>query len=102
MQLFAAQGLVPKITASVPQMILVNAMVGRGLGYGLLMSRPNNAEISLEGRKLAIRRLSQPNYPSAVVAIWPGKAQLSARVLALIDFAITTMNDSWREKSPGH
>lgn len=102
MQLFAAQGLVPKITASVPQMILVNAMVGRGLGYGLLMSRPNNAEISLEGRKLAIRRLSQPNYPSAVVAIWPGKAQLSARVLALIDFAITAMNDSWREKSPGN
>lgn len=100
MQLFAAQGLVPKITASVPQMILVNAMVGRGLGYGLLMSRPNNAEISLEGRQLAIRRLSQPNYPSAVVAIWPGKAQLSARVLALIDFAITAMNDSWREKPP--
>lgn len=102
MQLFAAQGLVPKITASVPQMILVNAMVGRGLGYGLLMSRPNNAEISLEGRKLAIRRLSQPNFPSAVVAVWPGKAQLPARVLALIDFAITTMNDSWRENSPGH
>ncbi|HAY42987.1 MAG TPA: LysR family transcriptional regulator [Micrococcaceae bacterium] len=101
MQLFAAQGLIPKITASVPQMILVNAMVGRGLGYGLLMSRPNNAEISLEGRKLAIRRLSQPNYPSAVVAVWPGKAQLPARVLALIDFAITAMNDSWREKSPG-
>ncbi|PRA00923.1 LysR family transcriptional regulator [Arthrobacter sp. MYb211] len=100
MQLFAARGLVPKITASVPQMILVNAMVGRGLGYGLLMSRPNNAELSLEGRKLAIRRLNPPNYPSAVVAIWPRKAQLSARVLALIDFAITAMNESWQRAQP--
>lgn len=102
MQLFAAQGLVPKITASVPQMILVNAMVGRGLGYGLLMSRPNNAELSLEGRKLAFRPLRAPNYPSAVVAIWPGTAQLPARVLALIDYAIIAMNDSWRESSPGN
>lgn len=43
LQLFASQGLTPKIVASVPQMILVSAMVGRGPGYGLLMRRPNNA-----------------------------------------------------------
>ncbi len=34
LQLFAAQGLDPHIIASLPQMILVSAMVGRGWGTG--------------------------------------------------------------------
>lgn len=103
MQLFAAHGMVPNISASVPQMILVSAMVGRGLGYGLLMERPNNAEFSLEGRELAFRRLSPPNYPSAVVAIWPNKVKLSARVQALIDYCKQVTNETWdRSKSSAH
>ena len=61
MQLLASQGLQPRIAASVPQMILVAAMVGRRLGYGRLMRRPNNAEVSIEGRPLAFRELKAPN-----------------------------------------
>lgn len=95
MQLFASQGLVPKITASVPQMILVAAMVGRGLGYGLLMRRPNNAEVSIEGRPLAFRELKAPNYPNAVVAITPKGVQIPARVQALIDHCTCAMAESW-------
>lgn len=95
MQLFASQGLVPKITASVPQMILVAAMVGRGLGYGLLMRRPNNAEVSIEGRPLAFRELKAPNYPNAVVAITPKGVQIPARVQALIDHCACAMAESW-------
>jgi len=95
MQLFASQGLVPKITASVPQMILVSAMVGRGLGYGLLMRRPNNAEVSVEGRPLAFRDLKAPNYPNAVVAITPRGVRIPARVQALIDHCTCAMAESW-------
>jgi len=95
MQLFASQGLTPKIVASVPQMILVSAMVGRGLGYGLLMRRPNNAEVSVEGRELAFRELKAPNYPNAVVAITPRGMRIPARVQALIDHCTCAMAESW-------
>lgn len=56
MQLFASQGLTPKIVAAVPQMILASAMVGRGLGYGPLMRRPNNAEVSVGGLAAGLPR----------------------------------------------
>lgn len=95
MQLFAAQGMQPRIAASVPQMILVSAMVGRGLGYGLLMRRPNNAEVSVEGRPLAFRALQAPNYPNAVVAITPRGVKIPARVQALIEHCKAAMEDSW-------
>ncbi|MGO2431972.1 MAG: LysR family transcriptional regulator [Glutamicibacter arilaitensis] len=94
-QLFASQGLQPRIAASVPQMILVSAMVGRGLGYGLLMRRPNNAEVSIEGRPLAFRELKAPNYPNAVVAITPRGVRIPARVQALIDHCTCAMAESW-------
>lgn len=95
MQLFASQGLTPRIAASVPQMILVSAMVGRGLGYGLLMRRPNNAEMSLEGRPLAFRDLKAPNYPNAVVAISPRETKIPVRVQALVDYTVQLMRAGW-------
>ncbi len=101
LQLFAAQGLNPRIIAEVPQMILVSAMVGRGLGYGLMMHRPNNAEMSLEGKPLAFRALHIPETPgasthlSAVVAITPRGVKVPARVQALIEHCRAAMADSW-------
>ncbi|MCW4465034.1 LysR substrate-binding domain-containing protein [Glutamicibacter sp. MNS18] len=97
MQLFASQGMTPRIAASVPQMILVSAMVGRGLGYGLLMRRPNNAEFSLEGRPLVFRDLQAPNYPNAVVAISPRESKIPARVQALIDHCRKIAQEGWRQ-----
>lgn len=101
LQLFAAQDLNPHIIAEVPQMILVSAMVGRGLGYGLMMRRPNNAEMSLEGRPLAFRELHVPELPSSltstssVVAITPRGVKVPARVQALIEHCREAMADSW-------
>ncbi len=82
-------------------MILVSAMVGRGLGYGLMMRRPNNAEMSLEGRPLAFRELHVPELPSSltstssVVAITPRGVKVPARVQALIEHCREAMADSW-------
>lgn len=90
-QLFAQAGLHPKLAFSLPQVVLVNAMVGRGLGYGLLMSRPNNPPHTLEGLPVAIRKLRPPNSPSAVVAIWPKTSVPSPRALAMIDHLSSIM-----------
>lgn len=88
---FSARGLEPKIEARLSQIALVEAMVGRGLGYGLLMSRPNALPLSIEGRPIAIRPLNPPVTVSHVVAIWPADMRLTPRASALLDFAVQTL-----------
>ncbi|WP_343319141.1 LysR family transcriptional regulator [Arthrobacter sp. TMP15] len=87
---FAERGLRPTIVAHMPQVILVQALVARGLGYSLLMSRPNCAPVSLEGLPMAIRPLSPPCSQTSMAGIWPEDFRLSPRAKALLDFAIET------------
>lgn len=84
---FAARGLEPRIAASVTQISLVEAIVARGVGYGLLMSRPNAVPTSIEGRPFVIRPLDPPVTVSHVVGIWPAAMHLTERASALLDFA---------------
>lgn len=85
---FAAHGLEPRIEARVTQIVLVEALVGRGLGYGLLMSRPNVLPVSVEGRPVAVRPFEPPVTRSHVVAIWPEDMTLTSRAAALLDYAV--------------
>lgn len=94
-RLFADAGLRPHIVASFPQVVMVSAMVGRGLGYGLLMARPNNSGYTIEGLPLAVRKLRPPNSPSDVVAIWPEGSVLSPRAKSLLDHAESVMAGAW-------
>lgn len=94
-KLFSDAGLHPHIAYSLPQVVLVNAMVGRGLGYGLLMSRPNNPPHTLDGLPVAIRKLRPPNSPSAVVSIWPRASALGPRASALLDHCISAVDGAW-------
>lgn len=84
---FASRGLEPRIRASVTDIGLVEALVARGLGYGLLMSRPNTLSTSLEGYPVVIRPLDPPVTRSHVVGIWPAEMKLTARAAALLAFA---------------
>ncbi|WGW10622.1 LysR family transcriptional regulator [Saxibacter everestensis] len=85
---FTARGLEPRIKAQVTQISLVEALVGRGVGYGLLMSRPNALPTSIEGRPFVIRPLDPPVTVSHVVGIWPEDMNLTPRASALLDFAV--------------
>ncbi|WP_017792916.1 LysR substrate-binding domain-containing protein [Leucobacter salsicius] len=91
---FAARGLEPSIEVSVSEIGLVEALVGRGLGYGLLMSRPNRLPTSPEGRPVAIRPLDPPVTVSHVVGIWPDDMELTPRASALLDFALEKFGGS--------
>jgi DNA-binding transcriptional LysR family regulator len=84
---FAARGLEPSIEASVSEIGLVEALVGRGIGYGLLMSRPNLLPVSPEGRPVVTRPLDPPVTVTHVVGIWPDDMHLTRRASALLDFA---------------
>jgi DNA-binding transcriptional LysR family regulator len=85
---FTARGLEPRIEARVSQTDLVEALVGRGVGYGLLMSRPNTLPMSTEGRQVVVRPLDPPITVSHVVGIWPEDMNLTPRASALLDFAV--------------
>ncbi|WP_218063092.1 LysR family transcriptional regulator [Arthrobacter sp. SDTb3-6] len=97
---FAERGLRPRIVANMPQIILVQALVGRGLGYGLLMARPNWAPVSLEGRPVAVRPLMPPSSQTTMAGIWPGNLTLNPRARALLDYAVETLGTPWRTAGP--
>lgn len=89
-RVFADRGLRPRIVAHMPQVILVQGLVGRGLGYGLLMSRPNWAPVTMEGHPVAVRPLVPPASRTNMVGIWPNHLRLSPRAQALLDFTVET------------
>ncbi|MFD2364039.1 MULTISPECIES: LysR family transcriptional regulator [unclassified Arthrobacter] len=93
---FAARGLEPRIEARVTQIGLVEALVGRGVGYGLLMSRPNVLPVSAEGRPIAIRPFDPPVTLSHVVGIWPEDMTLTSRAAALLDYAVEKLGSYGR------
>lgn len=98
-QAFAARGLTPTIAARVPQIILVEALVGRGVGYGLLMSRPNVRPASVEGLPVAVRPLDPPATRTHVVAIWPEDMTLTPRAAALLDYAVEKLGSYGRPEA---
>lgn len=84
---FAARGLAPNIVVRVTQIALVDALVGRGMGYGLLMSRPNTLSVSNEGRRVIVRPLDPPVTTSHIVGLWPADMELTQRASAVLNFA---------------
>jgi DNA-binding transcriptional LysR family regulator len=90
--MFAQRDLKPNVGAVVPQIDLVRAMVGRGLGYSLLMSRPNQIPISSEGKGLVTRHLRPRAGQTSVVAVWPKEATLTARAAAVTQYAVEILD----------
>ncbi|MCX2750336.1 LysR substrate-binding domain-containing protein [Arthrobacter sp. MI7-26] len=90
--MFAQRGLKPNMGAVVPQIDLVRAMVGRGLGYSLLMSRPNQIPVSSEGKGLVTRHLRPRAGQTSVVAVWPKETVLTARALAVVQYAVEVLD----------
>lgn len=89
--MFSQRELTPIFGAIVPQIDLVRALVGRGLGYSLLMSRPNQIPVSSEGLGLVTRHLNPRSGVTSVVAVWPTGFTPSARARAVIDYAIEAL-----------
>lgn len=85
--IFTDQGLIPQLSATVPSVELAKAVVGRGLGYTLLMSRPNSTNFTTEGRKIVSLPLNPPAGLTSVVAGWPKGTSLTPRALAVVDYA---------------
>ncbi|MFI5718949.1 LysR substrate-binding domain-containing protein [Nocardia sp. NPDC051750] len=84
-RVFAGLGLQPNVGIAAPTIELVRALVGRGVGYGLLMSRPNPPMTTTEGTKVVTRPLRPRAGQTTVVAAWPKHMTLGPRARAFLD-----------------
>ncbi len=64
--LLEGAGIEPRIAFSSPSLELVRGLVGRGLGYSLLVTRPSG-DVSYDGQGLAIRTVRDPVEKSHIV-----------------------------------
>jgi len=86
LSLFAARGLTPHIRHRTASYEAVRTLVGRGLGYGVLVQRPASPA-SYEGYPVVMKEISPPVPPVGIEVIWPAATPPTERVRALIDFA---------------
>ncbi|KHL00089.1 LysR family transcriptional regulator [Microbacterium mangrovi] len=86
LSLFARRGLTPKVRHRTASYEAVRTLVGRGLGYGILVQRPANPA-SYEGYPVVMKEISPPVPPVGIEVIWPAATPPAERTRALIDFA---------------
>lgn len=92
--MFAQRGLIPTVGARVPQIDLARALVGRGLGYSLLMSRPNQIPVSSEGKGIVSKPLRPRSGVTSVVGLWAAQSKPTARARAVLDYAVQVLETS--------
>lgn len=86
LSLFAARGLTPRVRHRTASYEAVRTLVGRGLGYGILVQRPVNPA-SYEGYPVVMKEITPAVAPVGIDVIWSAVARPSQRTSALIEFA---------------
>lgn len=86
LSLFARRGLTPNIRHRTGSYEAVRTLVGRGLGYGILVQRPRNPR-SYEGYRVVMKEISPPVPPVGIEVIWSSTVEPPRRLVELIEFA---------------
>ncbi|GAB3596049.1 LysR substrate-binding domain-containing protein [Microbacterium tumbae] len=86
LSLFAARGLTPRIRHRTSSYEAVRTLVGRGLGYGILVQRPANPA-TYEGYPVVMKEIAPAVEPVGIDVIWSSTIEPPQRVQALIAFA---------------
>src|SRR5699024_8643196 len=89
--MFHARGLSPRIRHRTTSYEVVRTLVGRGLGYGVLVKRLANTA-SYEGYPLVVKEIAPAVEPVGVEVIWHSNHPASMRPQALVGFA---RNHQW-------
>ncbi len=84
--LFAARGLTPRVRHRTASYESVRTLVGRSLGYGILVQRPANPA-SYEGYPVVMKEIVPAVPPVGIDVIWAANRAPNERVAALIRFA---------------
>ncbi len=84
--LFTNAGLDPDIAMRSPSFELVRSLVGNGLGYSILVTRPA-VDSSYDGKKLAVRPISDATEPICISVARSGDAEMSTPAKRFMEFA---------------
>jgi DNA-binding transcriptional LysR family regulator len=87
---FRAAGVEPRIRYRTTDFELTRSLVGRGLGYALLVQRPARDE-TYEGLAVVAAEITPAPAPVRVVMAWNAAARPTRRAQALMDFAAATL-----------
>lgn len=83
--IFEQAGVVPKVRYLPTSFEMTRALVGRGMGYAVLVQRPEN-DRTYEGRPLVIKEIAEEVREERIVVSWPGSMTLHRRAQAFVDF----------------
>lgn len=83
--LFQQFGLTPQVRYRPRTYELARALVGRGLGYALLVQRPFN-DLTYGGHRVVIKEIAEPVADARIVIAWPRVVRLNHRAAAFVRF----------------
>lgn len=82
--LFDRFGITPDVRYRPRTLELTRALVGRGMGYALLVQRPAN-DRTYEGNRVVIKEIVEPVGESRVIVAWPKATRLNRRAEAFVE-----------------
>jgi DNA-binding transcriptional LysR family regulator len=86
LSVFHRLGLTPDVRYRPRTFELTRALVGRGLGYALLVQRPAN-DRTYEGCQVVVKEIAEPVEEARIVVAWPKAVRLNRRASAFVDFS---------------
>lgn len=86
LSLFARLGITPRVRHRTASYEAVRTLVGRGLGYGVLVQRVAN-DRTYEGYPVVEKEIEPPVEPVGIDAIWSAAGPVPERVRRLVEFA---------------
>jgi DNA-binding transcriptional LysR family regulator len=84
--LFERAGVEPNVRYRTTDFEVTRSLVGRGLGYSLLVQHPA-VDASYEGLALVAKPLSPAVRPLSVKIVWPRGVRLTDRAEAMVGYA---------------
>lgn len=83
--IFHRFGVTPDVRYRPTTLELTRALVGRGMGYALLVQRPAN-DRTYEGNQVIVKEITEPVSESRVLVAWPKATRLNRRAEAFLEF----------------
>jgi DNA-binding transcriptional LysR family regulator len=83
--IFDRLGVTPEVRYRPTTFELARALVGRGMGYALLVQRPAN-DRTYEGKKVVVKEISEPVGDFRILLAWPKGTRLNQRAQAFVEF----------------
>ncbi|TDD87726.1 LysR family transcriptional regulator [Saccharopolyspora karakumensis] len=91
-RIFEQAGVVPNVRYRPTTFETTRALVGRGMGYAVLVQRPENNH-TYEGRPLVVKEIAEDVREERIVIAWPRSMTLHRRAQAFVDFCLERRAD---------